>query len=225
MNDAGYVYETFVEGGLRNRELSRRKILYYARVGRIKRGNALVIGFAMPDELETLQERGHRVVGIDRDAYAVRVARKKGCEAVMYDVDGGHLPFRDSCFDSVFAIHIIEHLVHSDTFVGEIHRILKPGGIAVIETPDYEFWGPRRFYVDKTHTTPFTKSSLRKTLRCKFDLIRIRRMCPPFILWRFTYLMFGLVNPLNMQRVSLACIARKRRLDELTGTTEQRSAG
>jgi SAM-dependent methyltransferase len=206
---ADYVYETYVKGGLRNQQLSIRKILYYAKLGGIKRGRVLVVGFAMPYELQTLQEQGNRVVGLDRDAFAVRLARKNGCDVVKCDADMRHLPFRDDCFDSVLAIHVIEHLVHGETFVSEIHRILKPGGVAVIETPDFEFWGPSRFYVDKTHLTPFTKTSLGEAVGRSFDLVRIRRMCPLFLLWRFTYLAFGIVNPANMRKMSLACIARK----------------
>jgi SAM-dependent methyltransferase len=209
--ESDYVFQTYVVRGLQNRALSERKMQYYAKIWGNTPGVALVIGFATAAELTALRERGHRVVGIDRDAYAVRVGRAAGCEVVRCSADAAHLPFKEYSFDGAFAIHVIEHLVHTDKFVKEIRRILKPRGIVVIETPDYEFCGPKRFYADKTHRTAFTMSSLKLALSTEFELLRIRRICPLFYIWRFTDLAFEIVNPLNMSRISLAGIARKGR--------------
>ena len=50
------------------------------------------------------------------------------------------LPFDDGTFDAVYALHIVEHLTaaEAETFVKELARVLKPGAIIRISTPDLE---------------------------------------------------------------------------------------
>jgi SAM-dependent methyltransferase len=50
------------------------------------------------------------------------------------------LPFAADTFDAVYALHIIEHLTpeEANRFVAEIRRVLQPGGIFRISTPDLE---------------------------------------------------------------------------------------
>jgi SAM-dependent methyltransferase len=39
-----------------------------------------------------------------------------------------HLPFDDGFFDRVLAIHVLEHLPNLPAALGEVHRVLRPGG-------------------------------------------------------------------------------------------------
>ncbi len=50
------------------------------------------------------------------------------------------LPFADSTFDAAYAFHIVEHLTPAEAtiFAMELYRLLKPGGIIRISTPDLE---------------------------------------------------------------------------------------
>ena len=65
------------------------------------------------------------------------------------------LPFEDESFDAVYATESLEHAVEIDKAVGEICRVVKPGGrIAIIdknaeqwgrlETPEWEKWFTRK---------------------------------------------------------------------------------
>jgi SAM-dependent methyltransferase len=45
------------------------------------------------------------------------------------------LPIADASFDFVFASHVLEHIPEDRLAIGEISRILKPGGIAVLPVP------------------------------------------------------------------------------------------
>lgn len=54
---------------------------------------------------------------------------------VKQNIDDG-LPFSDESFDVITSYHVIEHVSDTDLFVKEIHRVLKPGGYAVIGTPN-----------------------------------------------------------------------------------------
>jgi SAM-dependent methyltransferase len=59
------------------------------------------------------------------------------------------LPFPEDTFDSVYALHIIEHLTPEEAgeFVAEVFRVLRPGGIFRVSTPDLE--GIVRAYLER----------------------------------------------------------------------------
>jgi 2-polyprenyl-3-methyl-5-hydroxy-6-metoxy-1,4-benzoquinol methylase len=46
------------------------------------------------------------------------------------------LPFENESFDVVHANQVLEHLPGTDRFVTEVYRILRPGGYAIISTPN-----------------------------------------------------------------------------------------
>lgn len=50
-------------------------------------------------------------------------------------VDGHELPFCDEAFDAVICQAVLEHVLDPQRCVGEIHRVLKPGGLVYAETP------------------------------------------------------------------------------------------
>jgi SAM-dependent methyltransferase len=54
--------------------------------------------------------------------------------------DVRRLPFRDGSFDAVYSMGTIEHFRDPETAVGEIHRVLRPGGRAVVGVPNR--WDP-----------------------------------------------------------------------------------
>lgn len=51
------------------------------------------------------------------------------------------LPFRSSAFDAAYATESLEHAVDIETAVGEICRVVKPGGGIVIIDKNAEHWG------------------------------------------------------------------------------------
>lgn len=56
---------------------------------------------------------------------------------VDVDLDvGGLRAFDDESFDAVVASHVLEHLADPIAAIGEIHRVLRPGGLAAIVMPD-----------------------------------------------------------------------------------------
>jgi len=55
------------------------------------------------------------------------------CDAVTAD---GRLPYDDASFDVACSLEVIEHLEDQFLFLREMARILKPGGVAIISTPN-----------------------------------------------------------------------------------------
>jgi 2-polyprenyl-3-methyl-5-hydroxy-6-metoxy-1,4-benzoquinol methylase len=73
--------------------------------------------------------------GIEGHQAASQEANKKGVKTSNADLDKG-LPFEAAFFDCVIAAEIIEHVYDTDRFLTEIRRVLKPGGLLVLSTPN-----------------------------------------------------------------------------------------
>lgn len=58
-------------------------------------------------------------------------------EAVDIRADGRNLPFSDESVDTVILSEVLEHVpvVDASELMAEVHRVLKPGGSALITTP------------------------------------------------------------------------------------------
>jgi SAM-dependent methyltransferase len=53
--------------------------------------------------------------------------------------DGTRFPYGDAQFDSVVAFEVLEHVFNPDVFLGEVNRVLKPGGRVLLTVPF--MWG------------------------------------------------------------------------------------
>ena len=87
-------------------------------------------------------ELGAEVIAIDQSERMVEIQRSKGIDARVGDVE--ELPFADGEFDVVVAAWMLYHVPDLDRALGEIARVLKPGGrlVAVTNAIDHlqELW-------------------------------------------------------------------------------------
>jgi len=67
--------------------------------------------------------------------------------SVLADVSGA-LPFAGDSADRVFLVHILEHLIDFLPLVDEVHRVLRPDGVAFILSP---WWQYVNAVADPTH--------------------------------------------------------------------------
>jgi SAM-dependent methyltransferase len=58
-----------------------------------------------------------------------------GCEFHRGDLQVEKLPWADSCMSTITCLHLVEHLRETRFLLGEVKRLLQPGGEAYIETP------------------------------------------------------------------------------------------
>jgi SAM-dependent methyltransferase len=59
-----------------------------------------------------------------------------GAAVHLLDKDSCQLPFPDNCFDLLVSIDVHEHLLKPERLAAEFFRVLKPGGRAVVTTPN-----------------------------------------------------------------------------------------
>lgn len=86
------------------------------------------------------KELGRRILtsdlyGVNIEAEHCRQAETKGIKTLCADLNNP-VPLPDESFDVVHVYQVMEEIHQLDTFVEEIHRLLKKGGYAVILTPN-----------------------------------------------------------------------------------------
>lgn len=62
--------------------------------------------------------------------------REIGANFKFVQLTGDHFPFSERTFDIVVSNHVIEHVSSPDQHLSEIARVLKPGGVAYLATPN-----------------------------------------------------------------------------------------
>ena len=82
------------------------------------------------------------VIAIDSSAVMVEMTKSRGVEALIADARA--LPFEDDTFDAVVAAWMLYHVDPLDQALGEITRVLRPGGrfVAITNGRDHlaELW-------------------------------------------------------------------------------------
>ncbi len=73
--------------------------------------------------------------GCDINEKAVNYSNRERNKTRIGTVDGY---YEDNSFDMIFALNLIEHIPHPKEFITQCARILKPGGLLVLETPIQE---------------------------------------------------------------------------------------
>lgn len=88
--------------------------------------------------LEWAAAQGAGVFGVDISPPIVAAARRNLGDAVLRAAIGDvrWLPFADASFDAVYSMGTVEHFAETETALGEIHRVLRPGGRAIIGVPN-----------------------------------------------------------------------------------------
>ena len=104
---------------------------------------------------------GYTVKGIELCQEAAEYARKE------FDLDIETKPFeeaefQENYFDVVTLWQVLEHVPHPLVILKEVHRILKPGGLVAVSTPDFggvlakilrrRWWNIRRLHVNQFTT-------------------------------------------------------------------------
>ena len=118
-----------------------------------------------------MKKRGWEVAGVEISQKAMDYARDVlGLTIFPGPLEKAALPGND--FDAVTGFYVIEHLSHPMAFLGECHRILKPGGFLLLRYPHttpiknlLQFLGIKnRLYDLPAHLSDFTPKMIQQCL-------------------------------------------------------------
>lgn len=100
------------------------------------RGDLLEVGCGEGRGISWLMPHVTSYSAIDKIAPAIEELRKKFPSAKLIAGNLPPLPYPDASFDSVVSFQVIEHIRDDVFFLREIERVLRPGGAALITTPN-----------------------------------------------------------------------------------------
>jgi SAM-dependent methyltransferase len=132
------------------------------------------------------------------------------CQAQQLDdlvaADGMKLPFADASFDAVCMFDVIEHLSDDALAARELHRVLKPGGLAIVTVPAFQWlWG--RQDIVSHHFRRYNARQLRSVLTgARFTVLKLSYfntvLFPPVAAIRLTFQLLGLNRGKSAEDVS-----------------------
>ena len=114
----------------------------------------------------------NNAVGMEFNFSKLRFLRRHGIPLARGSAFA--LPFKDDSFDCVISSQVIEHIPYDEVLFTEMRRVLRPGGMLIIGTPDYATLGWRIIeptygfllpggYADE-HITHYTRGKLTEIL-------------------------------------------------------------
>ena len=119
----------------------------------------LDIGCSRGSALKNFSKFGEiELHGIDR-----RDEKGQGYVFKECDLENEKIPYPDNTFEIIYSKSVIEHVYNAENFLSESLRVLKPGGVFIVLTPDWES-NYKTFFHDFTHVRPWTKKGLRDGL-------------------------------------------------------------
>jgi len=147
-------------------------------------GPVLDLGCGRGELLLLLREAGVEAAGIEGDAAVADASRRRGLDVLEGDVLTvlGTLP--DASRGAVTAMHLFEHLEPETLLavLAEIHRVLRPGGVIIVESPNPHSLrvGAALYWIDPTHRRPLMPETLELYLKTRGFEIHRRELLHPF---------------------------------------------
>ncbi len=122
-----------------------------------------------------LAAKAASVTGMDIDSGSIDKAAKKYQKENLRFIQAGaeKIPAADAQFDLVVSFETLEHLADHDTMIKELKRVLKPGGLLLISTPDKKNYSDNRNYKNPFHLKELYRNEFEALLTSAFSQVRI----------------------------------------------------
>ena len=150
----------------------RHEVVYRRLADRCIDRDVLEAGSGEGYGADLIADRARHVIGLDYDESAVAHVRARYPRVDMRQGNLAELPLPTASVDVVVNFQVIEHLWDQGQFVAECLRVLRPGGILLISTPNRITFSPGRDTpVNPFHTRELNAGELTELLESAgFDI-------------------------------------------------------
>jgi O-antigen chain-terminating methyltransferase len=213
-----YFYKAFEDKHRGSRSLIAERLKVYLPFIRwvqkiYPAGKAIDLGCGRGEWLELLVSEGFNPTGVDLDEGMLEACKHLGLSVVKSDAVDLLSKTQSNTQLVVSAFHVVEHISFEQlrNLVSEAMRVLKPGGLLILETPNPEniAVSTRNFYIDPTHIRPIPPLLLEFVAEyVGFERVKTLRLQEPKdILSRE---IIGLTEVINSVSPDFAVIAQKK---------------
>lgn len=191
-----YLIEFYSNDSKRGIWLRRRLSIMLDMVVDEEKTNVLDVGCSMGIFVAEIAKRSaNHAIGIDMYARVLKLAgliadyEKVAEKTSLLVSDGRALPIRNNSIDVVLCGEVIEHLRNPRKLLSESIRILRPGGVMIISTPNggslFSIFTKKLGYCYKPHFHEFTFSELIALAQiCKIRVEEIKFIRPTVTIGR-----------------------------------------
>jgi SAM-dependent methyltransferase len=150
-------------------EIKERALFYIPHIEAVHAGileaPVLDLGCGRGEWLALLKEKGYKAKGVDSNHDMIKLCKAQLLDVTEDDVLEYLRAQKTGVFGAVTGFHLVEHLLLPSLLelFDQSLRVLKPGGVAIFETPNPEnlIVGACNFYIDPTHTKPIPPALLK----------------------------------------------------------------
>lgn len=121
-------------------------------------GSVLELGCGEGRGIEEIINISDKYTGIDKIEAVIQRLKKKYPAQRFESGSFPPIPFPDNSFDTIITFQVIEHIKDDEAFVSELHRVLAPGGTALITTPNILMTLTRNPWHEREYTSSQLKS-------------------------------------------------------------------
>ncbi len=140
-------------------EYPSKLIAFLIKKGNLKKNQKILeLGCGRGDFIIEFKKKGLDAYGVDISNFSENFFPDLKFSQV--DLENNKLPYENASFDVIYSKSFIEHFYYPEKIFQEAHRVLKPGGLIITLTPEWQYIY-KSFYEDFTHRVPFTNESLK----------------------------------------------------------------
>ncbi|MFT0173289.1 class I SAM-dependent methyltransferase [Paraburkholderia mimosarum] len=182
-------YSAFEDLHRGSRELITGRLQVYLPFVRplvMQRANAIALdlGCGRGEWLDLASSEGFHAQGVDLDKGMLAACHERGMDVQQRDALDMLRSLPDESVSVVSAFHFVEHISFDDVrqMIAEAMRVLVPGGLLIMETPNPEnvVVAGSLFYMDPTHRKPIPPPLLSFAAEyARFERVKILRLQEP----------------------------------------------